>query len=188
MIRLDWRQLTIGYDGRVVRPIGDGGIASDSLNLIEGANGSGKTTLLKTLAGLIAPIEGTIDPAPAASSTTYLHSIPWLFRGTVRHNLALAGDHAGLEEEAERMGVEDLLDQRASRLSRGQAQRVALARAMLRRPRVLLLDEPEGSLDRESRSRWTSRIEQCVRDRSPLIVVATHARRDWDVPVAVIEL
>lgn len=86
------------------------------------------------------------------------------------------------------MGIENLLDHRVSHLSRGQAQRVALARAMLRRPQVLLLDEPEGSLDHESRNRWTARIEECVRDHSPLIVVATHGRKEWDVPVAAIEL
>ncbi len=188
MIHLEWSGLAIGYDDRVLQVVGERGISSDSLNLIEGPNGSGKTTLLKTLAGLIPAIQGTIKPEPDPRTTTYMHSVPWLFRGTVRHNLTLAENRTMLEEEARRMGIEDLLDQRVSLLSRGQIQRVALARAMLRQPRVLLLDEPEGSLDRESRDRWIERIEQCVRDHAPLIVVATHDRRDWRVPVTAIEL
>lgn len=188
MIRLEWRDLVVGYEGRAVRDIGTGMVTSERLNLVEGSNGSGKTTLLKTLAGILAPVQGTVVPTPDPALTTYLHSVPWLFRGTVRHNLSLAGRGAALEDEARLMGIDDLLESRVSRLSRGQAQRVALARAMLRRPGVLLLDEPEGSLDTDSRDRWIARIRQCVRDRSPLILLATHQRRDWDVPCHTLEL
>lgn len=188
MITLEWHELVIGYDGRALRGVVNGRASSDRLTLVEGSNGSGKTTLLKTLAGILPAIAGTITPEPDPLHTTYLHSVPWLFRGTVRHNLSIAGDPHAADDEARRMGVHDLLDVRVSRLSRGQAQRVALARAMLRAPRILLLDEPEGSLDSESRDRWIARIQQCVRDRSPLILLATHHRRDWDVPCHTIEL
>lgn len=188
MIHLRWRDLVIGYERRAVRTVGSGETSSNTLLIVEGPNGSGKTTLLKTLAGLLPPIEGAVDPLPTPDSTTYLHSVPWLFRGTVRHNLSIAGGSPAIEEEAARMGIADLFDVRVSQLSRGQTQRVALARAMIRSPRILLLDEPEGSLDAESLGRWVDRIQQCVRERSPLIVMATHHRREWDVPWRMLSL
>lgn len=188
MIRLEWHDLVVGYDGRAIRDIGTGAVTGERLTLVEGRNGSGKTTFLKTLAAILPPIDGTVVPTPDPELTTYLHSVPWLFRGTVRHNLSLAARGAAIEDEARLVGIDDLLETRVSHLSRGQTQRVALARAMLRQPRVLLLDEPEGSLDSESRERWIARIQQCVRDRSPLILLATHQRRAWDVPCHTVEL
>lgn len=182
MIHLRWRDLVVGYERRAVSTVGSGETSSDTLLIVEGPNGSGKTTFLKTLAGLLPPIEGSVEPLPGPESMMYLHSVPWLFRGTVRHNLSIVGAPPAIEEEAARMGIAELFDVRVSQLSRGQTQRVALARAMIRSPRILLLDEPEGSLDAESLWRWVDRIQQCVREHSPLIVMATHHRREWNVP------
>ena len=158
-------------------------MSSDRLLIVEGPNGSGKTTLLKTLGGILAPVSGTIVPPPDPRTTTFVHSTPWLYRGSVRHNLQLAGDRDTAEEEADRLEISALLDEPAFRLSAGQAQRVALARAMTSKPDILLLDEPEGSLDSVSVQRWTDRIEECVKLAHPLIVLATHRRSDWRVPV-----
>lgn len=182
VIRMRWIDLVIGYRGHPIRAIGTGQASSDRLLVVEGPNGSGKTTLLKTLAGILPPVDGVVDPRPDPSRTTFVHSTPWLFRGSVRRNLVLAGERSRAEREADRLGVRDLLELPASELSAGQAQRIALARAMTRAPQILLLDEPEGSLDSESLERWTERIHECVREGSPLIILATHRRRAWDVP------
>lgn len=166
----------------------DGETTSDQLLLVEGPNGSGKTTFLKTLAGILPPISGGIDPRPESKHTTFVHSVPWLFRGTVRHNLQIAGNRDVAEEEAARLGIGDLMERSVFELSAGQAQRVALARAMTSAPRILLLDEPEGSLDSESLELWSERVHGCVRQGLPLIVVATHRRREWRVPTRVLRL
>lgn len=188
MILLEWTDLSIGYEGRVVKNVGRGAASSDRLTLVEGRNGSGKTTLLKTFAGILPVIDGRISPRPGPRLGTYVHSVPWLFRGTVRYNLSLVATEEDVEEEARQTGITHLLDVTISRLSRGEAQRVALARAMLRQPRILLLDEPEGSLDSESLELWITRIERSVQNRSALIILATHQRRKWEVPCTSLEL
>ncbi len=161
--------------------------------VITGENGAGKTTLLRILAGLEKP--GRADVAfdhkrseswrrqrrRLLQNLMYLHQQPYMLSGSLRRNLeytARLNPAIGDREDA----VERALDwadlrrlelQPAASLSGGEKQRVALARARLRDPRVLLLDEPTASLDRNSRGRTLQMLREFI-DSGTAIVVVTH--------------
>ena len=134
-----------------------------------GASGAGKTSLINMIAGLLRPDRGTIsldgdvldDTDKAIHVPAYRRHIGYVFQDarlfphlSVRANLdygrrmnGLAFDPAQLTRIAELLDIGHLLDRRPGKLSGGERQRVALGRALLSKPRLLLLDEPLGSLD-----------------------------------------
>lgn len=120
-----------------------------------GANGSGKSTLLRLLHGLVAPSTGQLVRAPALRQAM-LFQRPHLLRLSVQANVVLGLWLAGqpwnqalmlARAALARVGLADLAQRNARKLSGGQVQRVALARAWALAPQVLLLDEPTASLD-----------------------------------------
>ncbi|AKU89740.1 ABC transporter ATP-binding protein [Vulgatibacter incomptus] len=161
---------------------------------LAGPSGAGKTLLLRTLAGLDRMDEGELElegvpfrqwSAPAwRSRICYLHQRPALLPGTVEENLRrpfLLEVHRGREFDRElaeellgRLGRDPaLLTQRASTLSGGEAQIVALVRALLLAPRVLLLDEPTASLDRETAGRAETVIDGWISEAEGRALVWT---------------
>ncbi len=138
------------------------------LTALVGPSGSGKTTLLRLLAGLETPRSGriTVDKAvwfdtkaginlpPQQRAIGFVFQDTALFPNmTVRENITYAAPNQqpGLVDELiEGTGLETFIDQKPGRLSGGQRQRVALARALVRRPQLLLLDEPFAALDTQS--------------------------------------
>ncbi|MFH9068147.1 ABC transporter ATP-binding protein [Streptomyces alboflavus] len=143
-------------------------VASGELVSIVGPSGCGKSTLLRCVAGLQRPSEGRIavggrdvDGVPddlAVVFQDYTRSLfPWL---TVRDNVALPLRRRGLARAERRARAEETLaqvglDSAAGRypwqLSGGMQQRVAIARALAYRPALLLMDEPFGSVDAQTR-------------------------------------
>lgn len=139
---------------------------------VSGPSGSGKTTLVRALALMLPDVAGELllEGRPAAevgsrawrSRVALLPQKPVIFPGTVRDNLLVPwglkvrhGIAAPAEDAMRRtldsFGLEDVaLDRDAAKLSVGQAARVAMARLGLTHPDVLLLDEPDASLDDES--------------------------------------
>lgn len=127
---------------------------------VAGPNGSGKSTLLRLIMGLVAPTKGVIewagsrDAAPRRRAMVFQH--PVMLRRSVAGNLLYALEQAGVEkslrdrrcrELLQKVGISDLADRPARRLSGGERQKLAFARALARSPELLILDEPTASLD-----------------------------------------
>jgi molybdate transport system ATP-binding protein len=139
-----------------------------------GSSGSGKTSLINMIAGLLTPDRGVVaiddevldDVAAGVHVPAHRRRIGYVFQDArlfphldVRQNLdygrrmnRLARDGAVETRIVDLLDIGHLLDRRPGKLSGGERQRVALGRALLARPRLLLLDEPLGSLDDERKT------------------------------------
>jgi putrescine transport system ATP-binding protein len=161
-----------------------------------GGSGCGKTTLLRMLAGFEAPDAGrlVIDGQDLAGVPPYQRPVNMMFQSyalfphmTVEGNVAF-----GLEQEklprveirhrvAEILAIvrmESLARRKPHQLSGGQRQRVALARSLVKRPKLLLLDEPLGALDRKLREHTQFELINIQRQLGITFVVVTHDQEE----------
>ncbi|WP_298836637.1 type I secretion system permease/ATPase [uncultured Roseobacter sp.] len=162
-----------------------------------GRVGSGKTTTGKVLSGLIRPSSGTVlvdgialdqyDTAELRRGVGYLPQMPELFTGTLRENLVIGAPDA-TDEEINRAlyyaamdefvaglpeGLDLFIGEQGARLSGGQRQGIALARLLLRRPRVLFLDEPTNAMDHRMQQQIVERLQELNRSGMGLLI-STH--------------
>jgi tungstate transport system ATP-binding protein len=154
--------------------------------LIVGPNGAGKTTLLRLCMGLTAPSSGRISWGGRADSARARRAIlfqrPVMLRRTAAANVAYALAQAGTPRRLraprvaallDRVGLSDLAQRPARRLSGGEQQRLALARALARDPEILLLDEPTANLD-PAATRSVEEIVLMAAQSGIKIVMASH--------------
>jgi NitT/TauT family transport system ATP-binding protein len=154
---------------------------------IVGPSGCGKTTLLKIIAGLVEPTSGTVtfsgsDSRKLPTGLVFQDHglLPWY---DVLENVALGlrfqtGDRAFALERArhfiELAGLGKFLHSRPHELSIGMRQRVGIARAFVADPEILLLDEPFGSLDAQTRTVLQQELLRIWRENRKLAVHVTH--------------
>jgi putrescine transport system ATP-binding protein len=189
---------------KVTKRFGDA-VAVDrlSLNIFEGEffcllgpSGCGKTTLMRMLAGFEAPSEGsiTLGDQSLAGVPPYRRPVNMMFQSyalfphmSVEKNIAFGLKQDGLPKDqiAERVGemlrlvqLEKLARRYPSQLSGGQRQRVALARALAKKPKVLLLDEPLGALDKKLREETQFELMDIQHDLHMTFVVVTHDQEE----------
>ena len=157
-----------------------------------GPSGSGKTTLLRIVAGLEQPSAGSVllDGREVAGVPVHERGVGLMFQdyalfphrdvaGNVGFGLRMAGRPAGeirerVAEVLELVGLPGFEGRSVARLSGGEQQRVALARALAPRPRILMLDEPMGSLDRALRERLPDELAAIFRRLGLTVLYVTH--------------
>ncbi|QQB33539.1 ABC transporter ATP-binding protein [Achromobacter deleyi] len=170
MASLEIRSLTAGYGSRpVLRDLRAAPLPEGTLTALLGPNGSGKSTLLKTLAGLNPMLGGDLrldgadfaglSPARRAEHAMYMpQALPKGVHMTVLESVLVAarsgrarqGGDALMREAMQvlaELGINHLASRYLDELSGGQKQLASLAQALVRRPRLLLLDEPLSALD-----------------------------------------
>ena len=154
--------------------------------IVLGPNGAGKTTLLKVLHGVERVSSGTVkwsvSDAVARQTQAYVFQRPIMLRRTVRQNLAyplkiLGKPPAEIDDSvtfwADQIGLAEMLDGPATRLSGGEKQKLAVGRALIRTPRVLFLDEPCANLDGRS-TREIETVLSRANAAGTRIIMTTH--------------
>ncbi|MDG2908888.1 MAG: ABC transporter ATP-binding protein, partial [Acidimicrobiales bacterium] len=184
--------VSVGFDGTTVLDGIDLAVAPGEVVVLLGPSGCGKTTLLRAVAGLEPTVTGTISwgGADLAGVPPHERGFGLMFQdqvlfphrdvaGNVGFGLRMAGMPEALR--AERVGrVLDLVglsgygQRSVATLSGGEAQRVALARSLAPGPRLLMLDEPLGSLDRALRDRLVDELGVLLRRLSQAAIHVTH--------------
>ncbi len=172
-------------------------IAAGDFVAIQGPTGGGKSTLLQLLGALDTPTTGSVllgetdiaTASPADLGRLRGEQIGFVFQGfnliptlTAHENVDMAleplrlskADRAARVQEAlAHVGLADRADHRPGELSGGQQQRVAIARAIVKRPRVLLADEPTGNLDESMRDEIMA-VMQTLNGEGLTLIIVTH--------------
>jgi putrescine transport system ATP-binding protein len=161
-----------------------------------GGSGSGKTTLLRMLAGFETPTAGTIqiDGADMSSIPPYERPVNMMFQSyalfphmSVEKNVAFGLEQEGLSRTEVSRKVGEILDivkmggfgaRKPHQLSGGQRQRVALARALVKRPKLLLLDEPLAALDKKLREHTQFELINIQQRLGVTFIVVTHDQEE----------
>ena len=171
-------------------------IEAGGMFAILGPSGSGKSTLLRVIAGFEQAAEGTLEldgkdllslPANKREVGLMFQSYALFPHMSVAKNIAYGLEAEKLSrgeiktrvaEAIDMIGLGHLADRRPAQLSGGQRQRVALARSIVKRPKLLLLDEPLSALDRQLRAGMQSELKRLQRETGMTFVIVTHDQEE----------
>ena len=171
-------------------------IYSGELFAILGGSGSGKSTLLRILAGFERPTAGSvlIDGSDVTAVAPYDRPVNMMFQSyalfphmTVERNVAYGLKKEGVprdeirhrvNESLKMVELEKLAGRKPDRLSGGERQRVALARALVKKPKLLLLDEPLAALDKKLREQTQFELMNLQEELGITFIVVTHDQEE----------
>jgi len=171
-------------------------IYKNELFCLLGGSGSGKSTLLRMLAGFETPSSGRIliDGVDMAGMQPWKRPVNMMFQSyalfphlTVEENVAFGLKRERIPRVEVKQRVQQMLDmvqlghlgkRKPNQLSGGQRQRVALARALVKRPKLLLLDEPLGALDKKLREETQFELINIQEELGVTFVVVTHDQEE----------
>ena len=162
------------YEGRCVLDFPGMELQPGRIYAVIGANGSGKSTFARILAGVLkADRKGSfLDTA----SVGYMPQKNYAFRMTTKANILLNGkDVSRAEKLMDAIGLRELENKRADRLSGGETARMALVRLMMKRYDAVLLDEPTAAMDMETTLLSEKLIAQYVRETGCALILVTHS-------------
>jgi len=193
---LEIRNLTKFFDGNAVVDDINLTIYKGEIFALLGASGCGKSTLLRILAGFERPTQGQVvlDGEDLSCMPPYQRPINMMFQSyalfphmTVEQNIAfgLKQDKFTAKEIKNRVfemltlvHMEEFVRRKPYQLSGGQQQRVALARSLAKRPKLLLLDEPMGALDKKLRDRMQLEVVNILESVGVTCVMVTHDQEE----------
>jgi ABC-type multidrug transport system fused ATPase/permease subunit len=192
--RLEFRGVAIGYGATTVVRNVSMALQAGEMIALAGSSGAGKTSLIYSIPRFVEPTAGailfdgvdsrTVAPAAIRDRVGFVFQNESLFSTSIDANIRYgspqanetdvqqAAAMAGAAEFVERLpdGYSTMLGRRGARLSVGQKQRIAIARALLRRPEIMVLDEPTAPLDPASESGLMTTLRTLAHDRIVLIV------------------
>lgn len=191
-IRIDNLSKTYQKDEKVTVAIEDFDldIKKGELISIVGPSGCGKTTILRMIAGLLEPTSGSISIAgrpcsgPGPDRGMVFQDFALLPWRSVRRNVELGLEIAGMPKEERKaraekyleiVGLQDFADSSINELSGGMKQRVGIARALVNNPDVILMDEPFGALDAQTRNLMQAGLVRILEKTDQTIIFITHS-------------
>jgi spermidine/putrescine transport system ATP-binding protein len=193
---IELRGVSKRYGGQTALLPTDLAIRDGEFFCLLGPSGCGKTTTLNLIGGFVSPTDGSVWiqghrvdrlPPHKRNVNTVFQSYALFPHMTVSENVAFGLRMARVDkretvrraaEALELVGLEEFGDRLPGQLSGGQQQRVAVARALVRRPDVLLLDEPLGALDLKLRKRLQVELSQIHREVGTTFVYVTHDQEE----------
>ena len=161
---IELKDIIVKSNGRTILNIPHALIPADRITACIGPNGAGKTNLLKLLDGLVKPDSGTVNYSFKTKTALVLHHTP-MIKASAKTNIAMVCDADGSIENAdidrviEQVGLSELANSPAHKLSAGERQKLCLGRAILQKPNLVLLDEPTANLDPKT----TEQVEELIR-------------------------
>jgi tungstate transport system ATP-binding protein len=161
---IELKDIIVRSNGKTILDIPHALIPADRITACIGPNGAGKTTLLKLLDGLIKADSGTVSYSFKTKTALVLHHTP-MIKASAKKNIAMIRDadasisNADIDRVIEQVGLSELANSPAHKLSAGERQKLCLGRAILQKPNLVLLDEPTANLDPST----TEQVEELIR-------------------------
>ena len=169
---------------------------------VVGESGSGKSTLLRLMLNVQQAEFGSIkingielrelERESYYKMVGFVEQAPFLFKQTLRENIELGDryseeemreviDDCGLQDYVAKYGLEAMVDEKNENISGGQLQRACLARTLIRKPKLILLDEPTASLDGETAKSIVSGILEYVKQHNLMLLCVSHDKNIIDM-------
>ena len=186
---LEVKNLQTSYNGHIALENINFAIDEGEYVCLVGENGSGKSTLIKTIVGLHKKDNGEIILHEKLENISYLAqnnltdiefpatAKEIIMTGVQKHKVLpfyTKEDYKNFEEICNMLKIKDFVDKRIGNLSGGQRQRIMLARALIRKPKMLILDEPFSGLDINITKELYEMLDTLNRENKMTIIMATH--------------